>query len=49
MNKFLLLIGSLLIFNLIMAQAIPTEESNIDYIVTYGNEATKSYGDDDFS
>ena len=32
-----------------LSQGIPTKESNIDYIVTYGVDAKKSLGDDDNS
>ncbi len=36
-------------FNLVQAQPAPTEEENIPFLVTFGNEANTSYGDDDFS
>ncbi|MCT4581373.1 MAG: hypothetical protein N4A35_08160 [Flavobacteriales bacterium] len=39
----LFLIGSIYLF----AQRIPTEDSNIDYIVTYSEDAHQAYGDDD--
>lgn len=49
MNKLLgiiILLGCGLIG---LSQQIPTKESNIDYIVTYGKDASKQFGDDDNS
>ncbi len=31
------------------AQSVPAEDENIPYLVTFGNQAEKSWGDDDFS
>lgn len=45
-NLLILYMCSLLSF---FSQGIPTKESNIDYIVTYGKEASNSLGDDDNS
>ena len=46
-----LLIGFLLVFNLtqLQAQAIPAKNENIPFLVTFGNKAEKSWGDDDFN
>lgn len=32
-----------------VSQAVPAKEENIPYLVTFGNEAATSYGDDDFA
>lgn len=34
---------------LLLAQNIPSEEENIPFLVTFGNEAPKSWGDDDYT
>ena len=34
--------------NLAFAQPVPAAEENIPFLVTFGNKASKSYGDDDF-
>ncbi len=39
---------SLLAFSL-SAQSVPAAEENIPFLVTFGNKAEKSYGDDDFT
>jgi hypothetical protein len=33
----------------IMAQSVPAEDENIPYLVTFGKDGEKSWGDDDFS
>ncbi|MBL4587017.1 MAG: hypothetical protein JKX84_08190 [Flavobacteriales bacterium] len=35
--------------NFSYAQSLPPEDSNIPFLVTFGNKADKTYGDDDFS
>ncbi len=42
-----ILIG-IFIAGTVLAQPIPGKEENIPYLVTFGNEADKSHGDDDF-
>ncbi len=40
---------SILFINAGIAQQIPTVEENIPFLVTFGKECSKSWGDDDFS
>ncbi len=50
MNRFHIFI--VLIFFVgwkVQAQAVPSEEENIPFLVTFGNQADISWGDDDFS
>lgn len=49
MTRFLLLITTVLVLNIGFTQAVPATEENIPYLVTFGNEGEKSWGDDDFS
>lgn len=45
----LILLFALLIFNqLLFSQAVPAPEENIPFLVTFGKEGDKSWGDDDF-
>lgn len=43
-----ILIISLIYVNNILAQSVPAAEENIPFLVTFGNKAKASYGDDDF-
>lgn len=45
--KLMLSVG-LLYSSFIWAQPVPAAEENIPFLVTFGNEAKSSYGDDDF-
>lgn len=47
-NFFVFLILSFAGFNL-YAQAVPSEVENIPFLMTFGNKAVMSWGDDDFS
>ena len=47
MKRFLL-ITMLLWGGLTFAQPVPSKEENIPFLVTFGKEADKSWGDDDF-
>ena len=49
MKKIYLLLILLLTTHLTFSQSVPAEEENIPYLVTFGNKADKSWGDDDFS
>lgn len=50
MNKTLLLaIAVLLVISKSHAQSVPAVEENIPFLVTFGNKAEKSFGDDDFT
>ena len=49
MKKIYLLLTLLLTTHLTFSQSVPAEEENIPYLVTFGNKADKSWGDDDFS
>ena len=45
----LLVVFLLLSFEfLVMAQPVPAEDENIPHLVTFGNKAATSWGDDDF-
>lgn len=44
-----LLILAMLSSSLLVAQSAPAEDENIPYLVTFGREADKSWGDDDFT
>lgn len=48
MNKLILLFACLFTLNIGHSQAVPSAEENIPFLVTFGNEAAKSWGDDDF-
>ncbi|MBU0763867.1 MAG: hypothetical protein KJ607_03425 [Bacteroidetes bacterium] len=47
--QIILLVPALLVFKTLRSQPVPTVEENIPYIVTFGGQADKSWGDDDFS
>ena len=47
--QLVLILFSLLVSDQIFAQAVPNVEENIPYLVTFGKEGDKSWGDDDFS
>ena len=48
-NKIILLIGLLgMLYAPVQSQSIPADEENIPFLVTFGNKADKSWGDDDF-
>ncbi len=49
MNKWWIILIMLLLTRSYCSQQIPTEDSNIDYIVTYSPEANKACGDDDYT
>ncbi len=49
MSKLIITIFLFSCISRLLAQSIPTPESNIDYIVTYGSEANSAYGDDDYA
>jgi len=44
-----LLSGLISVTGIVCAQSIPTVEENIPFLVTFGKEGEKSWGDDDFS
>jgi hypothetical protein len=44
-----LLFGFLIFSKLVFSQQVPAVEENISYLVTFGKEGDKSWGDDDFS
>lgn len=46
---YFILITCLLLSNNFFAQQIPAQEENIPYLVTFGRDGAKSWGDDDFS
>ena len=46
--KYAMVIPVLFAWNLGSAQPAPAEDENIPYLVTFGNQADKSWGDDDF-
>lgn len=49
MNKFIFISILLLISTLGFAQPVPNVDENIPYLMTFGNRAETSWGDDDFS
>lgn len=49
MRKQILLIIILLIPYVLSSQPVPNKEENIPYLMTFGNQADPSWGDDDFS
>jgi len=42
-------IGTLIMAGEAYTQSVPAKEENIPYLVTFGNKAETSYGDDDFT
>ena len=48
MRKRSLFILSVLFSQTLLAQAVPSAEENIPYLVTFGKDGDKSWGDDDF-
>ncbi|MBL0328057.1 MAG: hypothetical protein IPP64_01230 [Bacteroidetes bacterium] len=48
-NLLPLTFGFLLILNFSFAQQVPAVEENIPFLVTFGKDGDKSWGDDDFS
>ena len=49
MKNFIVLIILLLTTLNVQGQAVPSEEENIPFLMTFGNKADTSWGDDDFS
>ena len=49
MKNFIVLIILMLIAFNARGQAVPSEEENIPFLMTFGNKAKTSWGDDDFS
>lgn len=49
MNKFICFSLFTLLTSLSFGQAVPATEENIPYLVNFGSDASKSWGDDDFS
>ena len=49
--KNILLIAALMIFNdaSLLAQPVPAPDENIPYLMTFGKNCPRSWGDDDFS
>ena len=43
------LVGIFLLTHCAFAQPVPPSNSNIPFLVTFGKNASKKYGDDDFS
>jgi hypothetical protein len=49
MRRFLFIILSIFIFQAADSQPVPSDEENIPFLMTFGNQAEISWGDDDFS
>lgn len=49
MKKFFLIILSLYLVQTVYSQPVPNKEENIPHLMTFGNKAETSWGDDDFS
>lgn len=49
MKRFFFICLSVLITNLLNSQPVPGDDENIPYLMTFGPEADKTWGDDDFS
>lgn len=49
MNKLLYIFILLIISTLGFSQPVPNVDENIPYLMTFGNRAETSWGDDDFS
>lgn len=47
--RIIFIIYGLVFSGTLLAQRIPNETENIEYLVTFGNEATASWGDDDYT
>ena len=48
-NSYILSLIILLASNLVCAQQVPGKDENIPFLVTFGSEGNKAWGDDDFS
>ena len=49
MRMRMFVIGTLIMAGEAYTQSVPAKEENIPYLVTFGNKAETSYGDDDFT